>query len=253
MIAAHGGFFACGFPLAGQCSQMQQDPAWGILARLANIEWLNKCAGAGFAVLRIRRRDTMKQGTTQAGNGMLLRGLLVVGLSWALFACAGTTPLNDTPDANGVPGWVNVGSSILTSKAGRRFQGVGSAPMLGDFSLQTSTADKRARGEINRILASYVEIVSRDFIASGDAEEAGLSEQNIAQQMAQLANIDLVGIQVIGHWQDTQSKVIYSIAEVNMQQVREAIKLAETLHPGLREFIQQEGNGIFDRVATSED
>ncbi len=186
---------------------------------------------------------------------MIVRWSLLTGMAWTLLACASATPvsLNDTTDADGVPAWVNDGSSIRTSKAGRRFHGVGSAPMLGDFSLQTSTADNRARSEINRILASYVEIVSRDFIASGDAEETGFSEQNVALQMDQLANIDLTGIQVIGHWQDKQSKIIYSIAEVDMQQVREAIKSAESLHPGLRKFIKTEGDNIFDRIAVSEE
>lgn len=174
------------------------------------------------------------------------------GMVWALVACASSSNINETADANGVPVWVNEGSSILTSKDGRRFHGVGSAPMLGDFSLQTATADNRARSEINRILASYVEIVSRDFIASGDAEESGFNAQHVARQMDELANIDLTGIQVIGHWQDKQSNVIYSIAEMDMQQVREAIKSAESLHPGLREFIKAKGDSIFDRIATSE-
>jgi len=181
-----------------------------------------------------------------------MRWCLSLGMIWALLACASHSNLNDTVDANGVPAWVNDGSTIRTSKDGRRFQGVGSAPMLGDFSLQTSTADNRARSEINRILASYVEIVSRDFIASGDADESGFNAQHVAQQMDQLANIDLTGIQVVGHWTNKQSKVIYAIAEVNMQQVREAIRSAESLHPGLRKFIKTEGDSIFDRIATTE-
>ncbi len=185
-------------------------------------------------------------------SGAITRGCIVSILAWALLACASQTNLNDSVDAKGVPNWVKEGSSILTSKQGRRFRGVGSAPMLGDFSLQTSTADNRARTEINRILASYVEIVSRDFLASGDAEDMGFSAENVAQQMDQLANIDLAGIQVIGHWQDEQSNVVYAIAEVDMQQVREAVKSAESLNPGLRQFIKVKGDSIFDRLSTSE-
>jgi len=181
-----------------------------------------------------------------------MRWCVSVGLVWALLSCASSSNLNDATDANGVPAWVSEGSVIRMSKEGRRFHGVGSAPMMGDFSLQTSTADNRARSEINRILASYVEIVSRDFIASGDADDSGFNDQHVARQMDQLANIDLTGIQVIGHWTDKQSKVVYSIAEVNMQQVREAIKSAESLHPGLRKFIKLEGDSIFDRIATAE-
>lgn len=189
----------------------------------------------------------------QSVGHQFMRGCVFAGLAWALLACASQSGLNDSVDENGVPAWVNEGSSIITSKKGRRFYGVGSSPMLGDFSLQTATADNRARSEINRILASYVEIVSRDFIASGDAEDSGFNAQNVAQQMDQLSHIDLTGINVIGHWQDKQNKVVYSIAEIDMQRVRENIKSAESLDPGLREFLKKKGDNIFDRIATSED
>jgi hypothetical protein len=201
----------------------------------------------------IKMRGYCGLGTSQQMLRCLARGSVLFSMVLVLLACASNSSLNETADANGVPTWVNEGSIILTSKEGRRFHGVGSAPMLGDFSLQTATADNRARSEINRILASYVEIVSRDYLASGDAEESGFSAQHVAKQMDQLTNIDLTGIQVVGHWQDKQSNVIYSIAEIDMQQVRELIKSTESLHPGLRKFIKVEGDSIFDRIAKSED
>lgn len=184
-------------------------------------------------------------------TSVVMRWTMAFGMGGVLLACASHSTLNETADANGIPAWVSEGSTIRATKNGRRFHGVGSAPMLNNFSLQTTTADNRARSEINRILASYVEIVSRDFIASGDADESGFNAQHVAQQMDQLANIDLTGIQLVGHWTNKQSKVIYSIAEVNMQQVREAIESASSLHPGLREFIREEGDNIFDRIATA--
>jgi len=236
---------------------MQQKSAWGILADLADSKLLlHSVRVAGVGVRRSAghtEKIRMKKRPNRVVSIKMLRWCGLAGMVWFLMACASNSNLNDTADANGVPVWVNEGSSILTSKEGRRFHGVGSAPMLGDFSLQTATADKRARNEINRILASYVEIVSRDFIASGDAEDAGFNAQHVAFQMDQLANIDLTGIQVIGHWQDKKSNIVYAIAEVDMQQVREAIKSAQSLHPGLRKFIRTEGDSIFDRIAATED
>lgn len=181
------------------------------------------------------------------------KSLLLTLASLFLFACAGNETVDQAADASGVPLWVNEGSNILTTKQGRRFHGVGSAPALGDFSLQTSTADKRARQEIARILASYIEIVSRDFIATGDAAQVGFTEQTVARQMDNVSSIDLTGIEVVGHWQDENSKVIYSIATVDMQQVREVLNKATDLNSGLRSFISREGDSIFDRIATSED
>lgn len=179
--------------------------------------------------------------------------LFLLTVSLFLFACASNMAVDETVDASGVPLWVNEGSNILTSKEGRHFHGVGSAPAIGDFSLQTSTADNRARQEIARILASYIEIVSRDFIATGDAVELGFTEQTVARQMDNVSSIDLTGIEIAGHWQDENSKVIYSIATVDMQKMREVISRATELNSGLRNFISREGENIFDRIATAED
>ncbi|HEC19766.1 MAG TPA: hypothetical protein ENI97_10545 [Gammaproteobacteria bacterium] len=199
----------------------------------------------------------MKQSVRISGSrGVIsntLRACVYAAAVGGVVACAGNSPLNETVNAQGVPTWVSQGSNIFSSKQARVFHGVGSAPMLGDFSLQTVTADKRARNELNRILASFVEIVSRDFIASGDAAESGFGEQDVARQIEQLANIDLAGVRVIGHWQDKQNKMMYSIAEMDMAQVREAIMSAGILHPGLREFIKKSGDNIFDRIATAEE
>jgi len=184
---------------------------------------------------------------------VLWKILCLMTVSWFLLACASSETLDQATDASGVPVWVNQGSNILTSKEGRRFRGVGSAPALGDFPLQTSTAENRARHEITRIVASYIEIVSRDYIASGDAAEAGFTGQTVAKQMDQLSSIDLKGVEVVGHWQDTDSKVIYAVAAVDMQKVKDVIKNAPELNPGLREFISSEGDSIFDRISNSEE
>ena len=171
-------------------------------------------------------------------------------LALLLTACASSTVLDGSVDAAGVPVWVNTGSNILTSaKTGQRFHGVGTASMLGDFSLQTARADTHAKAEVARILASYLEIVSRNFIASGDAEKAGFTEQSVAQQIDSLAEINLSGTQVIGHWQNKQTRVIYAIAELDMEQLQQALKESATLNKGFKEYIDSEGGKIFDRIA----
>ncbi len=166
-----------------------------------------------------------------------------------LVACSGNSTLDDATDERGVPGWVNSGTNISKAQSGRLFHGVGSAPMLGDFSLQTATADKRARAEVSRILASYMEIVSRDFIASGDAEEVGFTEQNVALQIETLSRMKLPEVVIVGHWRDRGSRVIYAIAELDMQQAFDAVMKLDATHEGLRNYIDSEGRDIFDRIA----
>jgi hypothetical protein len=188
-------------------------------------------------------------GSAMASAMVSLRLAVLEILPWLLAACAGEPTLNASTDASGVPVWVNEGSNILTSKQGRHFHGVGSAPMLGDFSLQTVTADNRAKAEVARILASYMEIVSRDYIASGDADEAGFSGQDVSHQMRQLEKIRLDDVEVIGHWQDKDTKTVYAIAEVDMAAVRKALQAEAELNPGLKAYLKAKGDSIFDRIS----
>lgn len=173
--------------------------------------------------------------------------LLLVGLH--LGGCASQSVVDISNAGEGAPGWVRQGSSILKAKNGRVFLGVGSAPMLGDFSLQTATADQVARAEVSRILSSYMEIVSRDFIASGEAEDAGFTEQSVARHMDQVERMDLTTVRIVGHWQDTKTNHIYAIAEMDMQQARKKLEEMEKVNPGLKKYMGEEGNDIFDRLA----
>ena len=173
----------------------------------------------------------------------------LLGLALGLFACSGNSVVDSAIDEHGVPGWVSDGTSILKDRNDRLFRGVGSAPLLGDLSLQTSTADRRARDEVARILSSYMEIVSRDFIASGDAEEVGFTELDVARQIDSLSRMELPGVEIVGHWRDQNSRMVYAIAELNMQQAIEAIGKLESMHRGLQEYIDSEGADIFDRIA----
>lgn len=179
---------------------------------------------------------------TKSIVSFLLCGLLLGG-------CATQSVVDVGPHGEGAPGWVSQGSSILKAKDGRVFLGVGSAPMLGDFSLQTATADQLARAEVSRVLWSFMEIVSRDYIASGEAEDAGFTEQNVARYMDQVERMDLTGVRIVGHWQDTKTNLIYSIAEMDMQQARKRLEEMEKMNPGLKQYMGEEGEDIFDRLA----
>ena len=76
-----------------------------------------------------------------------------------LSACGGKTMVESDLGIRGAPDWVNEGTQYLNDKNGRLFHGVGQAPVMGDDSLQKTTADNRARAEVTRILTSYLDVV----------------------------------------------------------------------------------------------
>ncbi len=185
----------------------------------------------------------MQRGWRNSMAVLGLGGLLLLG------ACAGKTRVESDLHVKGAPDWVNEGTSVLKDRKGRLFHGVGSAPPMGDRSLQLETADNRARAELARALASYLEVVSSDYAAaSGSGEEAGLA-RSVSRQIDTLTRINLTGSRIIGRWRDKTSDVIYSLAELDMKQVKETLRRIEDMDPGFRAYIERQGGNIFDSMA----
>lgn len=179
--------------------------------------------------------------------------LAVVCLSYLLSACSGSPVLSESYNEEGVPNWVSKGSKILKTEENRLFHGVGSAPMMGDFSLQTDIANRRAREEMARIVASYMEIVSRDYIATGKAAPTGFNELDVMKYVDKLSKMDLATVKVVGHWSDDESNKIYAITQMDMKKVRQVISNLVSMDEGLKAYLETNGGNVFDRIATVEE
>ncbi len=180
-----------------------------------------------------------------------IRGLSLLFTVLFLVACSsGNTKVESDLGFDDAPDWVNEGTNMLSTEEGRVLHGVGSAPPLGDFSLQKSTADNRARAEVARILSSYMEIVSRDYISSGKAAEQGFTEQSISREIDNVTRINLTGARIIGSWKDPKTNTIFSIAELKLDQVKATLEGVKSMNAGLKAYMNSDGDKIFDRVAT---
>lgn len=180
--------------------------------------------------------------------------ILISSLLFLFSGCSsGPTKVESDLGIKGAPDWVNEGTSTLKTKDGRLFHGVGSAPLMGDMSFQTSVADNRARAEIARILTSYMDVVSNDYITSGKANEDGYTKQSASREINNITKVNLTGARIIGHWRDIDNNVIYSIAELDMDQVKNTLKNVEDMNKGFQGFITTEGDNIFDRITEREE
>lgn len=185
-------------------------------------------------------------------NHLLAFGI-VVAVSIFLSACSsGPTKVESDMGIKGAPDWVNEGTQTLKTKDGRLFHGVGSASAMGDLSFQTSIADNRARAEIARILSSYMEIVFRDYMASGKADEQGYTEQTASREINNVTKVNLTGARIIGHWRDKKNNMIFAIAELDMKHVKDTLKNVDTMNQGFRDFLGKKGENIFDRMVEKE-
>jgi hypothetical protein len=165
-----------------------------------------------------------------------------------LIGCSSKTSVESDLNISGAPDWVNEGNQMLGDEDGRLFHGIGSAPSMGDFSLQKNTADDRARAEVARIFNSYLSIASNDYSASANQGNQQVNEQAVSRQIDNMTQINLSGVKIIARWQDDDTNSIWSLAELDLDHVQQTLDKAKAMSPTLREFIAKQGNSIFDRL-----
>lgn len=178
--------------------------------------------------------------------------LLSITLLLSIFAaCSSTTKVESNLGISGAPDWVNEGTNILNTKDGRLFHGVGSASPMGDMALQKSAADDRARAEVAKVLSSYLDVVSNDYLAAAKSggNENTVNEESVSRQIKNISKVNLSGARIIGSWRDPKTNIIYSIAELDMNHVKSTLAGVQDMNADLRRYIETSADNIFDRVA----
>lgn len=171
-------------------------------------------------------------------------------LALALAACGGgKTIVESDLGIKGAPDWVNKGTAVLNDKDGRLFHGVGSSPTLGDEALQRSTADDRARAEVGRMLSTYLDVVGNDYVAATGTGANASADQAVSRQIKAVTKVNLAGSKIIGRWKDPKTSMIYSIAELDLKQVKSTLENANSMNEDLRRYVGRNAENIFDKVS----
>src|SRR3569623_849820 len=194
-------------------------------------------------------RACKEGGSDMDRQSATVRMALVWGALLLLAACSSKYVVESDLHFKGAPDWGIEGTQILKTGDGRLFHGIGSAPPLGDMSLQTSTADARARAVLVRVLSSYMNVVSNDYVASSSAAEKGAVEQSLSREIENVTRINLTGARIIGRCRDTKSNAIYSLAELDLKQVKSTVHGVEEMNSGFGNYVDKHGETIFDRMA----
>jgi hypothetical protein len=183
------------------------------------------------------------KGITYMKLSTLIQATILVALFGFLSACGGRTNIESDLGIKGAPDWVNEGTQAVSDKKGRVIQGVGMSVVLGDFSLQKSTADARARAEIARVLSSYVESTMSDFTASS----GGQLDASIEREIKSKTTLALSGARILGHWKDKKSGDVYAFAELDMKEVDATLQAATAMSDGFQKYYSQKAASGFDR------
>jgi hypothetical protein len=166
-----------------------------------------------------------------------------------LAACSSRTQLDSDLGIKGAPEWVNKGTAYVGNQDDRLFHGVGSAQPMGDAALQRAIADDRARAEVARIFSSYLDVVSNDYQAASRSGTSVSADEAVSRQIKSLSQLNLAGTRIVAHWKDAKSQTLWSIAELDIKQVKTATAAAAEMNDAARGYVQTHANNIFDRVS----
>ena len=167
----------------------------------------------------------------------------------ALTACSSRTVVESNLGIKGAPDWVNKGSQALNDQSGRLIHGIASAPSMGDQSLQTSTADDRARAEVARVLSSFMKVASQDYSASAGTGQDQETQTSVSRQIQNITDQNVSGARIIAHWADPKTGSIWSLAELDMKQVKDMVANSKDMNAGFRDYFTAHADNLFDGVA----
>lgn len=178
------------------------------------------------------------------------RLLTIIALLIVIASCASTERHYDQKvDDTGKPQWVVQGTHTSKTVRGRSFLGVGAAQTSGEFSRQASAANQRAKDELERMVERFIEVVSRDYLASGSAQPSGYLENEATKRIIEMTSIVTPNAQIMEHWVDQDSDKIFAIAEIDYSQVVSLLSSSSKVNPGFKGYLKSSGEQVFDRIA----
>jgi hypothetical protein len=144
------------------------------------------------------------------------------------------------------PEWVNKGSGAFGGEK-KVFYGVGSASGIRNASLARSTADNRARAEIQKVFETYSASLMKDYSASTTAGDMSASseEQNVTQAVKTFAAGTLNGVEIVEHWIHPTTGEIYSLARLDIQGFMDQIDKAKELNAKVKEAVKRSAEKAF--------
>ena len=181
--------------------------------------------------------------------GFLARVGFVLLMAGMLAACSSRTTVESNLGIKGAPDWVNKGSQALNDQNGRLIHGIGSAPNMNDQSLQSSTADDRARTEVARVLNSFMHVVTQDYSASAGSGTDQQNSQSVSRQIQNLTDQNVSGARIIARWTDPKTGTLWSLAEFDMKQMKDMVNGAQDMNAGFRDYFNAHADNLFDSMA----
>lgn len=183
-----------------------------------------------------------------------LARLTSLALGLAILGAVGCGGRKSGPIAEKAPDWVNKGNGAFKDGGQSVFYGVGIAQGIRNRSLSVVAADDRARGEIAKIMNSYVTVLTKDYMASttAGAMDKSSEEQHVSQTLKNFAKFTLHGAVIVDHWKDPSDGTMFSLCKLDMNAVKKTLEDSKELDSKMRDYVRANAEKAFDELAAEE-
>lgn len=163
--------------------------------------------------------------------------LALFGLT--LFACGGPKQ----------PDWIMKGAGAFKDRT-KTFYGVGIAEGIQSEALRRTTADNRAIADVSKQLSVMSTSLMRDYLSNTSipAEAKGSEEQYVENTVKTFTDNVLSGVTVIDRYQDKKTGTLYSLATLNIDQLKDLADKVQGLSQGVRDHIKANAESAFDKL-----
>ena len=185
-----------------------------------------------------------------------MKHFIMVSLILLFGACSTIPTIPEPPKAlvdYKAPAWVLTGGGAFTDTKGKAFYGVGSATGIKNFSLQRQVADDRARADLAKVFAYYVETLTKDYQAHTTAGsfEASAEEQNSEAALKVVVSQTLRGVMIIDHFEVIERQEMISLARLDYDAFKRNVEQAEefrVLPPQVRQDIKDRADALHEEM-----
>ncbi len=168
-----------------------------------------------------------------------------------MVGCGGPKPASNPvtgKQPDGTPKWVHRGSGAFDTDGGSKaFFGVGIASGIRNEALARQTCDDRARGQIARMLDTYVASMMKDYQRSttaGDFKQSS-EEQDVVSVQKTISEATLSGVEIRDHWWNPQSGAVYALAVLDLNSMLKALESAKDLNARTRDAVRRNADRAF--------
>ena len=182
---------------------------------------------------------------------IVLTGLCALSLASLLVACGGASRDFERAEQ---PEWINRQAGPVMEDGRRIFYAVGMVAGIRNTALARSTAENRARAEMQKFFDTYSATLMKDYQASTTAGdmEASSEEQHVEQAVKTFSAGSLSGVAIVDRWRDRDTNTVYALARLDLEAVEDLVTKMKQLNPRIRDYVRQNAARVHDELRAEE-